>query len=251
MRTSISVAGCVGLLFAVALVAADPPYVGRWKVNEDKTDYGPAFTFSRTDSGDLRFTQGDHSYIVRLDGKDYLHPLGGTVRWIRIDERTWETTFTQNGRVAGNAIFQLSNDGQTLTSRPKSGRGSTLVYRRTSGDRRGLAGAWSLKTASASIMQIGIADGYDVVVGGAGGGQCKARFDDRDYPIIGRDGKPLQWEACKVSKVGDRGFSFTAVINGKPVAFDTFTVSPDGRTLTQVGGEVGKAPSHTIVHDRQ
>ena len=53
--------GCIGLLFSAVLVAADPPYVGRWKVNEDKTDYGLAFTFSRSESGELRLTQGDLS----------------------------------------------------------------------------------------------------------------------------------------------------------------------------------------------
>jgi len=70
MRTRSIVAGCVGLLFSAVLVAADSPYVGRWKVNEDKTDYGLAFTFSRSESGELRLTQGDLSYIVRFDGQD-------------------------------------------------------------------------------------------------------------------------------------------------------------------------------------
>ena len=77
MRKAAAWVTCIGLLAVDSATAAEPPYVGRWKVNEDKTDYGPAFAFTRTDSGELRFTQGDHGYIIRFDGKDYPHPLGG------------------------------------------------------------------------------------------------------------------------------------------------------------------------------
>ena len=247
MRTLSSVVGCVGLLFSTVLVAADPPYAGRWKVNEDKSDYGQAFTFA-TEAGALRLTEGGRSYIVRFDGKEYPHPLGGVIRWSRIDDRSWETAYTQDGKLLGNAIYRLSDDGQTLTVRQKSGPGSTAVYRRTSRERQGLAGVWSLKTASVSTLDIEVADGYDLVQR-SGGAQCKANFDGRDYPIIGPNGQPSGFERCRISKVGDRGFSLTISINGKPVAVDTYTVSEDGHTLTDVGGPKGQP--HTIVHERQ
>ena len=247
MRTLSSVVGCVGLLFSTVLVAADPPYAGRWKVNEDKSDYGQAFTFA-TEAGALRLTEGGRSYIVRFDGKEYPHPLGGVIRWSRIDDRSWETAYTQDGKLIGNSIYRLSDDGQTLTVRQKSEPDSTVVYRRTSGERQGLAGVWSLKTASVSTLDIEVADGYDLVQR-SGGAQCKANFDGRDYPIIGPNGQPSGFERCRISKVGDRGFSLTISINGKPVAVDTYTVSEDGHMLTDVGGPKGQP--HTIVHERQ
>ena len=247
MRASFIIVGCVGLICSATLIAADPPYVGRWKVNEDKSDRGPAFTFA-TEAGGLRLTEGDRSYIVRFDGKEYPHPLGGLVRWNRIDDRSWETAYIQDGKLLGNAIYQLSDDGQTLTVRQKSGPYSPAVYRRTSGERQGLAGVWSLKTASVSTLDIAVADGYDLVQS-SGGARCKANFDGRDYPIIGPNGQPSGFERCRISKVGDRGFSLTISINRKPVAVDTYTVSEDGDTLTDVGGP--KARPHTIVHDRQ
>ena len=247
MRTSSIIVGGVGLFCSAVLVAADPPYVGRWKVNEEKSDRGPAFTFA-TEAGALRLTEGDRSYIVRFDGKEYPHPLGGLIRWSRIDDRSWETAYTQDGKLLGNAIYRLSDDGQTLTVRQKSGPDSTAVYRRTSGERQGLAGVWSLKTASVSTLDIEVADGYDLVQR-SGGAQCKANFDGRDYPIIGPNGQPSGFERCRISKVGDRGFSLTISINGKPVAVDTYTVSEDGHTLTDVGGPKGQP--HTIVHERR
>ena len=247
MRT-LFVFGCVGFLFSTVLVAADSPYAGRWKVNEDKTDYGLAFSFSQ-ESAELRFTEGDRSYIVRFDGKDYPHPLGGVVRWVRIDDRSWETTLTQDGKVIGNAIYQLSDDGQTLTTRPKTGPGSTIAYRRTSGD-QGLVGAWHVKTGSVSILEIEVADGYDLVFT-SGPAECKANFDGRDYPTFGPDGKPTGWSTCRISRVGERGVSFIVNVNGKAVAVDTYTVSEDGLTLTQIGGLAGRPPNHTVVYERQ
>jgi hypothetical protein len=244
MRTLSSFIGCVGLLFSTVLVAADPPYAGRWKVNEDKSDYGPAFNFAREESGALRLTEGDRSYIVRFDGKEYPHPLGGVVRWTRIDDRSWEITLTQNRKVIGDAIYRLSADGRTLTTRPRSGPGSTLVYRRTSDERQGLVGAWSLKTASITTVELQVAEGYDLVFS-QGSAKLKANFDGRDYAA------PPGPETCRISKVGGQGFSLTISINGKPVAVDTFSVSADGQTLTQVGGVFAQPPNHTIVYERR
>jgi hypothetical protein len=70
LRTLSILVGCVGLFCSAALLAPDPPYVGRWKVNAEKSDFGPAFTFA-AESGALRLTEGDRSYIVRFDGKEY------------------------------------------------------------------------------------------------------------------------------------------------------------------------------------
>ena len=111
----------------------------------------------------MRLTEGDRSYIVRFDGKEYPHPLGGVVRWTQIDDRSWEMTLTQNAKVIGNAIYRMSDDGRTLTTRPKSGPGSTSVYRRTSDERQGLVGAWSLKATSGFTLELKVAEGYDLV----------------------------------------------------------------------------------------
>src|SRR5262249_18465910 len=150
---------------------------------------------------------------------------------------------TQNGKVIGNAIYRLSDDGRTLTTRPKSGPGSARVYRRTSGERQGLVGAWSLKTASITTLELQVAEGYDLGFP-QGPATLKANFDGRDYSTSGP-------ETCRIAKVGDRGFSSTVSINGKPVAVDTFTVSADGQTLSQVGGAFGQPPTHTIVYERR
>ena len=249
MRRGSFLLGILGLLFSCALIAADPVYVGRWKVNEEKTDLGIAMTFEATDSGDLRSIEGGRTTIVRFDGKEYPHPLGGLVRWIRIDDRSWETIYSENGKVLGDAIYQLSEDARTLTRRGKGDTEAT-VYRRRSGEPQGLAGAWSLTSASIPEVTIDVAEGFDLVFN-SGGAKCKANLDGRDYPIIGPNGKPSNFEACRLSKAGERGVSFAVVINGRQVAISTYTASADGRTLTQTSGPVGQPASSTVVYDRQ
>src|SRR4051812_42626793 len=193
---------CLSLLVTCAVTAADPPYVGRWKVNQDKSDYGPAFAFSRSATGELRFTQGDVNYVVRLDGNEYPHPLGGVVSWRQLDPRRWETRMTKDGKLIGGAIYTLSEDGDTLTSAPPAGlQGSPSVFRRTSGERTGLDGAWSHKTVNAAILQIDVAEGYDLVIR-QGGALCKANFDGKDYPTSDAN------VTCTIARTSDRGFSF-------------------------------------------
>jgi hypothetical protein len=238
----------IALLLACNLTAADPPYVGRWKVNEAKTDYGngPAFTITRTDAGELRFKQGDVDYIVRFDGREYPHPLGGVVSWSRLNDRTWENALKKDGKMIGSAVYTLSDNGETLTTAPPAGmQGSTVVYRRTSSGGSGLEGAWTLKTPSTpGILEINVADGYDLVIR-QGGALCKANFDGKDYPTSDTN------VSCVIARTSDRSFSFTVKVNGRPVAVGTRTVSEDGRTLTQVDGAFGQAPSMTVVYDRQ
>jgi hypothetical protein len=228
--------------------AADPPYVGRWKVNEAKTDYGngPAFTFTRTNAGELRFKQGDVDYIVRFDGREYRHPLGGVVSWRQLDGRTWGTALKKDGKIIGSAVYRVSDDGETLTTAPPAGmKGSTVVYRRTSRGGSGLEGTWTLKTAAPpEILEINVADGYDLVIR-QGAALCKANFDGKDYPTSDTN------VTCMIALTSDRSFSFSVKINGRPVAVGTRTVSEDGRTLTQVDGVFGQAPNVTVVYDRQ
>ena len=93
-------------------------------------------------------------------------------------------------------------------------------------------------------MELAVAEGYDLVVT-QGPAKLKANFNGRDYhPTAGP-------ETVRISKVGSDGFSLTVSINGKPVAIDTFTVSADGQTLTQVGGAFAQPPTHTIVYERR
>ena len=107
-------------------------------------------------------------------------------------------------------------------------------------------GRWVNKDKSASApptLELAVADGFDLVIT-QGAAVVKANFDGREYhPLRGS-------ETIKISRVGNNGFSMTVSVDGKPMVVDTFTLSEDGQTLTQVGGLLGQPPNHQSVYGR-
>jgi hypothetical protein len=54
-----------------------------------------------------------------------------------------------------------------------------------------------------------------------------------------------------IRKTGPRSFDVTETQNGKPLMMLSFTVSDDGKTLTETGGPVGVSEKFKAVYDRQ
>lgn len=64
---------CAGLVFAAGAVvaAADPPYVGKWKMNPAKSNFGETtITYEALPSGETQATLDGLPYKFRMDGKD-------------------------------------------------------------------------------------------------------------------------------------------------------------------------------------
>src|SRR5689334_3179207 len=109
------------LLLSICIIdsvamAADPPYVGKWKVNLAKSDFGQTtLTLESLSNGEWQSTAFGVSYKFRMDGKDYPDNMGGTASWKAVDPQTWELVAKANGRVTETDTFKLSADGKTLT----------------------------------------------------------------------------------------------------------------------------------------
>lgn len=108
-------------------------------------------------------------------------------------------------------------------------------------------GRWVNKDKSASApptLELAVAEGFDLVIT-QGAAVVRANFDGREYhPLRGS-------ETIRISRVGINGFSLTVSVEGKPMVVDTFTLSEDGQTLTQVGGLFGQPPNHKSVYERR
>jgi hypothetical protein len=81
------------------------------------------------------------------------------------------------------------------------------------------------------------------------GGVCDAKFDGKDYPAKG----PL-WPAgwtCVVAKQGDRAIALTWKKDGKDMYKSMLAVSPDGKTLKEIGSAAGVNEKFTVVYDKQ
>ena len=78
---------------------------------------------------------------------------------------------------------------------------------------------------------------------------CAAKFDGADYPMVGPIAQPGLTLALR--RTSARSFEVTGKQEGKPLFVFTFTVSDDGRTLTQAGGMVGAKEQFSAVYERQ
>jgi hypothetical protein len=242
---------------AIGLRAADPAYVGKWKLNPAKSDFGAiTVVFEQLAGGEMKATVDGLSYNFKTDGKDYPTPWGTTSAWKAKDANTWETTDKVNGKVLGTGTVKLSADGKTQTvdsKMMKADGGSSndsSVYERVSGG-PGLAGKWKTKNVKMSAPGV-----VDIAAKGDGvvikfvdeGGVCDARFDGKDYPATG----PM-WASgwtCVIAKNGANALDYTWKKDNKTLYKGTMTASADSKTLTDTGGAAATTEKTKIVYER-
>jgi hypothetical protein len=243
---------------ATTLFAADPPYVGTWKLNPAKSNFGETtVSYEEMAGGQMKVTAEGQSYTLKADGKEYPTPWGGMTAWKAVDASTWEVTNKANAKVVGTATLKLAADGKTLTVDGKSIKATgetsndTAVYERMSGA-KGLAGKWKTRN-----VKIGSPGTLQLAASGTDGvtltfveekGTCAARFDGKDHPATGPIW-PSGW-TCAIAKSGASALDVTWKKDGKVMYKDTFTPSADGKTLTDVGVAAGTTEKVTAVYDR-
>ncbi len=246
-------------LNAPALLAGDPPYVGSWKLNPAKSDFGETtVTYQDMGGGEMKFTADGQSYTFKADGKDYPTPWGSFAAWKAIDASSWEVTGKANDKVVSTATLKLGPDGKTLTMDAKNVKATgetshdSAIYQRLSGG-PGLVGKWktkNLKIGSPGTMTIG-ASGSDglTLTFVEEKGTCSAKFDGSDHPATGPIW-PSGW-TCAIAKNGATALDVTWKKDGKVMYKDTFTPSADGKTLTDLSGAPATTEKVKAIYDRQ
>lgn len=255
MRNIFLIGMCAGGLWA----ATDAPYLGKWKMNVAKSNFGDTtVTYEQMSGGEMKATMDGQSYTFKTDGSDNMTPWGVTVAWKAADANTWETTEKTNGKVTSTSTLKLSADGKVLTldaKRVKADGGTSddsMTFQRVSGG-PGLAGKWktkNLKTSSPetlSLTQNG-SDGLTISLGNEGG-VCQAKFDSKEYPATGPVWPP-GW-TCVIAKDGARGVNLTWKKDGKDMYKSALAVSADGKTLRETGSAAGVNEKFTVVYDKQ
>jgi len=249
------------MLLAVAAVAMaeDNPWVGTWKLDPSKSNFtGPTFKLEDAGGGKVRYTFGNDSYWFSTDGKEHPGLYGRMITVKQVDPNTRERTVRYKGKVLETVTSKVSDDGKTLTEDVKGTRpdGSTFsetdVYERV-GDGSGFLGTWkTTKVQESSPGEIRFAangsDGlmFDVPAYKA---KCALMFDGKDHAATGPTvPKGLTLAA---TKKGDRSFDLVEKIQGKETYKGTYTVSDDGKTLTNTGSEAGTPEETTAVYVKQ
>ena len=249
----------VGMCACGLAAAADAPYMGKWKMNVAKSNFGDTtMTYDQMPGGEMKVTMDGQSYTFKTDGRDNTTPWGTTMAAKAVDANTWEMTEKTNGKVSNNSTMKLSADGKMLTldsKRVKADGGisnDSMTFQRVSGG-PGLAGKWKTKNLTSSSPETLslVANGTDgvTVTMGNEGGVCKAKFDGKDYPATGTMWPP-GW-TCVIAKSGDRAIDLTWKKDGKDMYKSTLAAASSGKVLTETGSAVGVSEKYTIVYDKQ
>jgi hypothetical protein len=249
----------VFVLAAATVAAADLPYAGKWKMNPARSDFGETTaTYEQLPSGEMQATAAGQSYKFKVDGKDYPAVFGGTAAWKSLSPTSWQTTWKLSGKVLTTDTLTLSSDGKTLTVNTKGIKPNgeaiddTTVSERISGG-PGLAGKWktkNMKSASPNVLEFSPsgADGlaFKIVDMGLA---CDAKLDGKDYSCSGPTLAP-GWTVVFMNAAG-RSLDMTVKNNGKVMFKMSYTVSADGKTLTENGTVMGTTEKTKVVYDRQ
>lgn len=250
----------VGVLAATgSLWAADLPWVGQWKINVAKSDFGQStITYGAAGPDEMQWTADGQTMKFKMDGKEYTNPFGGTAIWKKIDASTWETVNKTKDQVVSTETSRLSADGKTMTvgvrgTRP-NGKAfeNEYVLTRVSGG-PGLLGTW--KTAKVSLGAPSVVeltpfenDGLTLRIVDTGT-TWSAKFDGKDNPVKGST--VPEGYTVALRRTGPRSFDYTQKLNGKLISSGSNTVSADGKTFTGIDTASGTSEKTTAVYDRQ
>lgn len=249
----LTLACTVTLLSAAALAAADAPYFGKWKVNSAKSQFTGMASIEKLPSGDYHFDQDGFAYNFKPDGNQYPEPDGGTASWKMVDENNWEVILRANGMVT--ATVKLTASANTLTSSTSipQADGKTLTQsgtaKRISGG-PGVLGKWRATKAAADDLWLEVTpDGSDGLKLAQPNSLCVAKFDGKPYPMSGPGDPPKQTMSFR--KRGPSSFEALTYIDGKLFFTDVFSVSADGKVLTDLGTPASTKRPSKVIFDRQ
>jgi hypothetical protein len=225
-------------------------------LNPDKSKLtGETVTVEKMPDGTIRQQQNDFGFTFKLDGKEYPMPDGGTTAWKEVDTRTWDRTDRANGKVTTTARLSLDGDTVAITYRLMKPDGGTTEgsskWKRVSGGPGFFGKFRSTEQKTAATNMELAANGPDGILlkFPDDGSICEAKFDGKDYPVTG----PLTGgkETFTIKKTGLRSIEISEKLDGKALGIDRFTVSGDGKTLTDESIPASTKEITKAVFDRQ
>jgi hypothetical protein len=246
----------VAFTSASIVAAAGPSFAGTWKLNYAKSQLtGQTATISKSASGGMHFDSEGFAYDFDLNGKEYPTPDGGTVACRAVNATTWECTGRMKGKVLSTSRQTVNGDLMTTVTDLIKPDGSvteqTGTSTRISGG-PGFLGTWKSTEVKGAPTTIEITiEGQNGITLKFPEGQavCKGSFDGKDYPLS--EAGVVSKETLAFVRTGTNAFKITTKLNGKPLYVDVYTLSANGKTLTDDGNAVSVNEPIKSVYDRQ
>ena len=258
MSNNLRILSILGLILAVtgSSFAADPTFDGTWKLNLSKSQLGgPVYSIDKKPSGLMHYSGGGFDTDFDLSGKEITMPNGTAIIGKEIDPTTWELTFRLNGKSVSKSRITLNNNQLMWVSDLVGADGKTI--QQTSTDTRvsggpGFVGKWKggEVKGSATTLRITLqgANGITLETPEAQT-VVKGNFDGKDYPFT-QAGQSTKM-TLSMTKTGTNAFTATLKMNGKPFSIDVYTISADGKTLTDDSTTTATNEKTKSVFDRQ
>ena len=245
-------------LLASTLWAADDPFLGKWKLNMEKSK----FTGEQTKIEDLggskyKWTSGNVTNTYTADGTDQPSHFGNTVAITPVDANNWKMVIKKDGRVLSSMTHALSADGKTQTIKGTGNKPDgttddfTVVMKKVSSG-SGWGGTWEdtdVKFTSPDEWEIQAYEGDGLSFNTpAYKDTLSMKFDGKDYEEKGPTVAPDSTSAGK--RVNPHTLEVTNKVKGQVLDHTKFEVSQDGKTLTLTIREIGQPKALTIVYDK-
>lgn len=246
-------------VITVSALAADDPFVGKWKFDPDKSQMnGLDYKIEDAGGGQYKFIFGDDVETLSLDGKGHVTKYGDTWSIKATGPNSWDSTTERDGKVTSKSKWTVSADNQTFTStdenmRPDGSTGKTeAIFKRTGGT-SGLVGTWqttSVKVLSPTSITIAKwqGDGYT---------RSNPVFKETlDFKLDGKEYTPKgprvpPGMTATVKKIDHHSMELTYKLKGTTMETDKYEVSADGKTLTQTVTYAGVSKPEIDVWNRE
>jgi hypothetical protein len=247
------IAGAVG-----TLSAANDSFVGDWKLNPSRSKLTDVMKVESLGAKKYAFNFGSGPVTIVVDGTDQPGGYGSTLS-VAVDESgNWKVIRKRNGRMLIAAIWNLSQDGSTLTDHftgfnpDGSSYKLDYVYKRKAGG-SGFAGEWvstSETMNSVVLMQVRPYEGDGLsFIDPSAQVTRSVKFDGKDYPNLGPNVTP--GSTSSIRRVNEHTLEMTYKINGKLLYTQQIEFSPDSNTLTMTRHIVGESETNIRVFERQ
>lgn len=225
---------------------APSTFDGTWKTNLDEMKFSSEPSTISLSNGIYDCPTCTPIKIhVKADGSD--QPLRtqpyDTIAVTEIDSLTVKTIIKRNGKPTSEQVAAAAPDGQTLhvTTTTYPVEGTTPLVQETTLERIGpllpnahaTSGSWRIQKASGPesvLLTTFKSNGHELSVSWPIGTSWTARFDGKDYPVKGG----YSADSVSLKKLNDRSIEATYKLHGYLIRVDKFTVSDDGKTITNV-----------------
>jgi hypothetical protein len=248
------------LVVAIATIeldAADGSFVGKWKLNPEKSTMHDQMKVTSTGNNRYAFDFGGGPEFIVVNGTDQPGLEGSTLAVTAEASHVWRVVRKKDGRMQISAIWTLSPDGNSLrddfTGYPANGSSFTIHYIYTPiGGASGFASTWDSTSEKPGPDVIEVRPYQDSglsFINQTHHSTKDMKFDGKDYPV--KDANAPAGAMSSARRVSAGTLEFTEKRNGKVADIQRIQLSPDGKTLTMTIQSPSRQKPNVFVFERE